>query len=562
MFARLRDLRPPRRGRSRLGVAFFAVLLLPGVIVMRSARERSPEHVETPARAPSSFPIDDPTLVADPELETAARVETESPGDTLQQQYAVFTDLNAEAPAEMAEASGEALALIAAPEPVQEPTPEPDARAATELLGIEISTSAGGDHSLIQLRANGRISNAEVLTLSDPDRLVIDIPGMSIAMESSSPMDVGSARIERVRMGTHVGMVRIVFDAGDRAEPFDDRNLEPVRDGLLIALGSEIVPAGEPVESAGDSADDALAEIEPEPQPVASISHSDVARDEISPLVDPAQELPQLPLYILDGQGSDRSGATAPMLEGLHDCIIEPHEVVDVGSALTAVVKSIEVERSDFVTMGQVLAQLESSPERAAVAVAQARATMQGEVLARQARMELGSRKKKRADQLFESETLSVDMRDEVQTEAKVANAALQEARERRTLMKLQHREAIERLDEHTIRSPVSGVVVKRLKSPGEVLKEETILVIAQIDPLQVEVILPAAAFGTVRKGMRAEVTPEIPTAGVQVATVLLVDPVVDGTSGTFGVRLELPNPDHAVPSGLRCQLRFMRIDY
>jgi len=36
---------------------------------------------------------------------------------------------------------------------------------------------------------------------------------------------------------------------------------------------------------------------------------------------------------------------------------------------------------------------------------------------------------------------------------------------------------------------------------------------------------------------------------------------VVDGTSGTFGVRLELPNADYAVPSGLRCQVRFLQAD-
>jgi multidrug efflux pump subunit AcrA (membrane-fusion protein) len=74
-------------------------------------------------------------------------------------------------------------------------------------------------------------------------------------------------------------------------------------------------------------------------------------------------------------------------------------------------------------------------------------------------------------------------------------------------------------------------------------------------------VILPAAAFGTVQPGMRAEVTPELPNAGVQVASVKLVDRVVDGTSGTFGVRLELPNSDYAVPSGLRCQVRFLPVD-
>ncbi len=252
---------------------------------------------------------------------------------------------------------------------------------------------------------------------------------------------------------------------------------------------------------------------------------------------------------------------SAALLEGSYDCIIEPFELVEVGSALTAVVKSINVERSDFVEAGEVLARLEASPERAAVAVANARATMDGGLLARQERMELGWRKQKRAEQLFEKEALSVDMRDEIRTEAKVAKAVVQEAREQKKLMALEYQEAIERLDEHTIRSPISGVVVERLKSRGEVVKEETILVLAQIDPLRVEVVLPAAMFGSVQPGMRVEVSPEIPDAGVRVASVMLIDRVIDGTSGTFGVRFELPNPDYAMPSGLRCRVRFLQID-
>jgi len=273
-----------------------------------------------------------------------------------------------------------------------------------------------------------------------------------------------------------------------------------------------------------------------------------------------ALEERELPLYLLADEAKPRRGS-GEALDESYDCIIEPFELVEVGSALTAVVASVDVERSDFVSAGQVLAQLEASPERATVAVANARARMDGDLLARRARMELGGRKQQRAEHLFESEALSADLRDEIQTEAKVAKAVVQEAREHKRLMELEYHEAFERLREHTIQSPVSGVVVDRLKSPGEVVKEETIMVVAQIDPLRVEVILPAAVFGTVAKGMRAEVTPELADAGVQVASVTVVDRVVDGTSGTFGVRLELPNSDYAVPSGLRCQVRFLQVD-
>ena len=282
---------------------------------------------------------------------------------------------------------------------------------------------------------------------------------------------------------------------------------------------------------------------------------------EVTSLEPPAPDSAPFPFYLVGQESTEGRQVSAAPLEGSYDCVIEPFELVEVGSALTAVVKSIDVERSDFVEAGEVLARLEASPERAAVAVANARAAMDGGLLARVERMELGWRKQKRAEQLFEREALSADMRDEIRTEAKVAKAVVQEAREQKKLMELEHQEAIERLDEHTIRSPISGVVVERLKSPGEVVKEETILVLAQIDPLRVEVILPAAMFGSVQPGMRVEVSPEIPDAGVQVASVTLVDRVVDGTSGTFGVRLELPNPDYAMPSGLRCQVRFLQID-
>jgi multidrug efflux pump subunit AcrA (membrane-fusion protein) len=90
------------------------------------------------------------------------------------------------------------------------------------------------------------------------------------------------------------------------------------------------------------------------------------------------------------------------------------------------------------------------------------------------------------------------------------------------------------------------------------VVDEETILRIAQIDPLRVEAILPSAMFGMIKLGMKAAVEPEFPGDQVYVATVQIVDRVIDAASGTFGVRLELPNSDLAIPGGLHCQVRFL----
>ena len=122
----------------------------------------------------------------------------------------------------------------------------------------------------------------------------------------------------------------------------------------------------------------------------------------------------------------------------------------------------------------------------------------------------------------------------------------------------LERRQAKSLVERRTIRSPIDGVVVERHKGPGEVVNEETLFTIAQLDPLRVNVILPAAMYGSVANDMKAEVWPELSTTGVQLAQVEIVDRVIDAGSGTFGVQLRLPNSDYALPSGLRCRVRFL----
>ena len=99
--------------------------------------------------------------------------------------------------------------------------------------------------------------------------------------------------------------------------------------------------------------------------------------------------------------------------------------------------------------------------------------------------------------------------------------------------------------------------MVERLKSAGEYPDDGPILTLAQLDPLNVEVLLPASEFGSIKPGMKARVSPEAPLEGSYAAVVKIVDRVVDASSGMFGVRLELPNPDHKLPGGLRCTVSF-----
>ena len=72
--------------------------------------------------------------------------------------------------------------------------------------------------------------------------------------------------------------------------------------------------------------------------------------------------------------------------------------------------------------------------------------------------------------------------------------------------------------------------------------------------------ILPTHLFGSVAPGDSFEIVPEPPLDQMRIAQVSLVDRVLDGASGTFGVRLQLANPEHDLPGGLRCQARLVEV--
>jgi len=159
------------------------------------------------------------------------------------------------------------------------------------------------------------------------------------------------------------------------------------------------------------------------------------------------------------------------------------------------------------------------------------------------AMLDFNRRKLVRNQELIAKGNISANDGDEMETEIRKDEAIL-------------HQVAA-KLEMKIIRSPVDGVVVKVDLSAGEYVGEKQIMTIAQIDPLNVEVVVPVSEYGTIKKGMLAEVRPESPVGGVYTGKVMIVDRVVNAASGSFGVRVELPNPNLAIPSGLRCNVKF-----
>ncbi|HKB84043.1 MAG TPA: efflux RND transporter periplasmic adaptor subunit [Burkholderiales bacterium] len=243
-----------------------------------------------------------------------------------------------------------------------------------------------------------------------------------------------------------------------------------------------------------------------------------------------------------------------------YDCLIEARQKVDIRSPVEAVIESVQVQRGDLVRRGQVIATLESGPERAALDLARSRATMQGELKAAEARVDLTQKKLVRAEELYKQNFVSVNARDEAEADYRLATEQLRQARENQKLAELEVIRASEVLAMRTIKSPFSGVVVEIMQKPGEFSAsniKDPILKLAEIDPLNVEVVLPVGLYGQIAVGSRGDVMPEAPIGGRYSAIVSVVDRVVDAASGTFGVRLEMPNRERKIPAGVRCRVRF-----
>lgn len=236
-------------------------------------------------------------------------------------------------------------------------------------------------------------------------------------------------------------------------------------------------------------------------------------------------------------------------------CLIEPLRVSEVGSPVIGVIESTLVERGDAVRAGQPLASLRADVERQSVAVAASKAQATGELKAAEANADLARQKLARAVDLSNQQFISSQALEQAKAEAAVAENRLAQAREQRNVFAREHELSLAQLGLRTIRSPISGIVVERYLSAGERVEEKAMFRVAVVHPLRVEVVLPATAYATVRQGMELTVTPEFPGASPRAARVTLVDKLIDGASNTFRIRLELPNPDHKLPAGLRCKV-------
>lgn len=235
-------------------------------------------------------------------------------------------------------------------------------------------------------------------------------------------------------------------------------------------------------------------------------------------------------------------------------CLLEPDRVAEVGSPVVGIVGAVNVERGAAVRKGQVLATLRSDVEHASVNVAKTRSQAEADVRTAEANLKLARITQQRGEELVGKKFISQQALDKSIAETAVAEQKLKLAREQLEVWGSELGLARAQLGQRSIRSPLDGIVAERYVWPGERVEEKALFKVVKINPLRVEMVLPAVLYGTLSKDMFIKVTPELPGSEPMEAKVILVDRTIDGASNTFRVRAEIPNEDMVLPAGVRCK--------
>lgn len=247
------------------------------------------------------------------------------------------------------------------------------------------------------------------------------------------------------------------------------------------------------------------------------------------------------------------------------DCLIEPTQMVEVGSSVTGRIDRVYVKRGDLVRKMQTLATLESDAERAASELAKFKSQQVGPTRMAESKMEFSKKKLNRRQEMASQKLMALQDSEDTEAEFRLAEAEFQVAKENRQIAGLELQQQNSLLNLRTIKSPVDGVVVDQGAFQGEVFElgsnKKYIFKVAEMNPLRVHVILPKHVFGLLKHGMSANVTPEVPQGSNYSAKVNMVDRLIDAASGTFVVFLEMSNPKLEIPAGVKCKVVFPELD-
>ncbi len=239
-----------------------------------------------------------------------------------------------------------------------------------------------------------------------------------------------------------------------------------------------------------------------------------------------------------------------------------------VSAQITGTMTEVLIEEGDHVKVGQVLARLEDTSQRAAVAQAEAQLhSAQALLVQFQAQLSQDQRDVKRAEDLVQRKLVSEQAVEQARTLVDTQSAQLESQRKQIDLAAANVRSAQVQLEYCTIHAPFTGVVIAKSAQVGEIVSPFSagggftrtgIGTLVDMDSLEIEVDVNEAYINRVQPGQPVDsVLNAYPDWKIP-SHVIAIIPTADRSKATVKVRIGIDNKDDRIVPDMGVRVSFL----
>lgn len=238
---------------------------------------------------------------------------------------------------------------------------------------------------------------------------------------------------------------------------------------------------------------------------------------------------------------------------------LTPRSRVAVKPKLPGTLERILVDIGDAVSIGQTIAtidrrEIDAQADAAVAAVAVAKAALD----TADANLASAVLEHDRAKNLFEKGALPRQRLDGAETAHRAAMAQRDLATANLAQANAALRRARDVQSNATITSPVNGFVVERNYDAGAIPGDKPIVVVADMQQMKLEAGVSELEAGRLRAGMKAQIAVQAKPGETFQGELAAIAPEVDERNRHFKVEVRVPNPGHALLSGMYASARIV----
>lgn len=239
-----------------------------------------------------------------------------------------------------------------------------------------------------------------------------------------------------------------------------------------------------------------------------------------------------------------------------------------VSAQITGALTQVLIEEGERVSAGQVLARLDDTAQRAALAQSAAQVEASQALLVQyRAQLEQARRDLKRNEDLIDRHLVSQQALETAGTQVQTLQAQVASQLKQVELTQAARRGAQVQLDYTTIRAPFSGVVTAKAAQAGEIVSPISagggftrtgVGTIVDMDSLEIEVDVNEAYINRVRPNQPAEAVLDAYPDWTIPAHVIAIVPAADRSKATVKVRIAIEQKDPRILPDMGVRVSFL----